>query len=152
MALELSDLVDIDGVPSLFQYRPCSDFSIVIRGFPVLILEVTSDPHNSDMTRMLLQASCLVRLGNSLLKTKSQDFLIKAIYIDSDYVATDYTLFLNKSDPNDDDLRVKLPPVAAARQGADHCCRLSTPQRLTTCMNAVNLSYSYFVSTTSFIR
>lgn len=75
----------------LYQYTPRSDVSLVVNDFPVLLLEVTSDPSKTDMHRMLLQAACLVRLGNALID--GPEFLMKAIYIDDDYVATEYTLF-----------------------------------------------------------
>jgi hypothetical protein len=43
---------------------------------------------------MLLQGACLVRLGNALLNVRGpSDFTIKAIYINRNYEATEYTLF-----------------------------------------------------------
>lgn len=52
-----------------------------------------SDPEQTDKNRMLQQAGCLVRLGNALLKGRAHNFLVKAIYIDSNYRATEYTLY-----------------------------------------------------------
>ncbi len=79
-------------------YTPHSDFSIVMNEFPVLILEVESDTNRTDQRRMLLQAACLVRLGNALIKNKDPNFFIKAIYINSDYVANEYTCYENEPD------------------------------------------------------
>ncbi len=79
------------------QYVPRSSFSIAMRGFPVLFLDTSSDIGRGDI---LLQASCLVRLGNALLKDRSPMFLVKAIYIDSDYYATEYTLYQRQNSLN----------------------------------------------------
>lgn len=77
-----------------FQYSPRSDFSISMGGFPHLLLEVSSDKlKERDKNRMLLQASCLVRLGNALLGDQSSTFFVKAIYINHDYCAVEYTLY-----------------------------------------------------------
>ncbi|KAH9034851.1 kinase-like domain-containing protein [Lactarius pseudohatsudake] len=76
-----------------YRYTPRSDFSIILNGLPVLLLEVSSDPGRADERRMLLEAACLVRLGNSLLRTASRNFLVKAIYIDANYHAIEHTLF-----------------------------------------------------------
>ena len=62
-------------------------------GIPVLILEVTSDVSKHDMWHMFLQGTCLVHLGNSLLKPGSPPFIVRAIYIDQDYYASEYTLY-----------------------------------------------------------
>jgi capsid protein len=65
-------------------------------GIPVLILEVNSDANHSDQYRMFLQGSCIVRLGNSLRKSESPPFMVKAIYIDENYRALEYTLYESK--------------------------------------------------------
>ena len=70
---------------------------MVVNDFPVILLEVISNAQEADKIRMLLQASCLVRLGNALLV--KPEFLIKAIYVDNDYRATVFTLFLDPNDP-----------------------------------------------------
>ena len=81
-------------------YTPRNDFGINARGLPVLLLEVVSKTSQGDKTRMLLQAACLVRFGHSMLKPRSPKFLVKAIYIDENYCADEYTLFL-REDPSD---------------------------------------------------
>jgi hypothetical protein len=87
------------GTKNRFQYTPRSDFSLSIDGFPHVILEISSDKiKKRDHNRMLLQASCLVRLGNMLIADKSSTFFIKAIYIDHDFTAIEYTLFQSGSD------------------------------------------------------
>ena len=76
----------------LYQYTPRSDFSFVINNFPVFLLAVSSDRSKGDnRCHLQLQASCLVRLGNALMA--SPEFVIKAIYVDNDYQATEYTFF-----------------------------------------------------------
>ena len=82
-------------------YTPRSDFNIVVAGIPVLIIEVNSDAGKMDRRRMLLQGSCLVRLGNSLRKTESPPFIIKAIYIDEHYRAFEYTMYQLESEVSD---------------------------------------------------
>lgn len=47
-------------------YTPRIDFHMRIRNFPHLLLEINSQPNESDRYRLLLHASCLARLGNSL--------------------------------------------------------------------------------------
>ncbi|KAI9435775.1 kinase-like domain-containing protein, partial [Lactarius indigo] len=54
-----------------------------------------------DVHCMLLQASCLVRLGNALLTDKSSTFVVKAIHINHDYYAAEYTLYQKGSGPDD---------------------------------------------------
>ncbi|KAH9015370.1 hypothetical protein EDB85DRAFT_2156742 [Lactarius pseudohatsudake] len=87
----------------LFQYVPRSDFSISLSDLPHLLLEVNSDAEKKrDMNRMLLQASCLVRLGNALLANSQTSFFVKAIYIDGEYEAIEYTLFQRGTKPYGD--------------------------------------------------
>ena len=69
---------------------------MIANDFPLLLLEVTSNSSEADKDRMLLQASCLVRLGNAL--TETSEFLVKAIYIDDNFKATEITLF-QSTDP-----------------------------------------------------
>ena len=76
-----------------YQYLPRSDFCIVVNNLPVLLLQMESDLGQTDKNRMLQQAGCLVRLGNAMLKGRAHNFLVKAIYIDSNYRATEYTLY-----------------------------------------------------------
>ncbi|KAI9449743.1 hypothetical protein BJY52DRAFT_1227617 [Lactarius psammicola] len=61
---------------------------------PILLLEVDSTPPNEvDRHRMILQAACLVRMGNALLNDRSPTYIVKAIFIDQNYKATEYTLY-----------------------------------------------------------
>ena len=74
-------------------YTPRSDFHMRIRDFPHLLLEVNSQPNESNRYRMLLQASCLARLGNSLRASTSRGpIVIMAIYINKDFKASQYLL------------------------------------------------------------
>ena len=82
----------------LYWYWPRSDFSIFLKNFPDLIIEVTSDKGLADKHRMLLQAACLVRLGNTLFQTLTPDFIVKAIYIGPAYQAKEYTLYATSTD------------------------------------------------------
>lgn len=87
----------------LYQYIPRSDFSISVKDFPHLLLALSPDKsHRGSVHRMLLQASCLVRLGNTLLADQSSTFLVKAIYVDRDSHAVEYTLYQRGSKPGDD--------------------------------------------------
>jgi len=54
--------IDVHG--KFYRYTPRSDLCITLNGFPVFLLEVTSNSNSADWRRMLLQAACLVRLGN----------------------------------------------------------------------------------------
>jgi len=85
-----------------YRYVPRSNFTISIRGFPALLLDVTSNQEEEcgKEFRTILQASCLVRLGNALLKDTSPRFLVKAISINSDYYATEYTLYQRQNSLN----------------------------------------------------
>ncbi|KAI9507571.1 kinase-like domain-containing protein [Russula earlei] len=66
-----------------------SDFHLRIRSFPHLVLEVSSSSSETDKHRMLLQASCLARIGNNL--RKSDDAVtIMAIYVDSSFQAVQH--------------------------------------------------------------
>ncbi|KAF8264019.1 hypothetical protein EI94DRAFT_1703549 [Lactarius quietus] len=86
----------------LSKYNPWSNFFITINGFPHLLLEVGLDREKKrDHLQMLLQASCLVCLGNALLQCKTPSFFIKTIYIDHDYVAVEHTLYQKLSASND---------------------------------------------------
>ncbi|KAH9012536.1 hypothetical protein EDB85DRAFT_2158946 [Lactarius pseudohatsudake] len=87
---------------TLYQYTPCSSFSISTKRFPFLLLGVSSGTSQTeDVHFMLLQASCLVRLGNALLMDKSSTFVVKAIHVNHDYYATEYTLYKKGSGPDD---------------------------------------------------
>ncbi|KAI0252823.1 hypothetical protein BJV78DRAFT_271034 [Lactifluus subvellereus] len=78
----------------IFKYTPRSDFRMHIRDFPHLLLEVTSQRDEGDRYRMLLQASCLVRLGNSLrASTSKEPIVIMAVYINKFFEASQYLLY-----------------------------------------------------------
>ncbi|KAH9024719.1 kinase-like domain-containing protein [Lactarius hengduanensis] len=88
-----------------YRYTPRSDFSIGIEDFLYLLLSVSSGkPHRGYLHRMLLQASCLVRLGNALLNDRSSTFFVKAIYIDRHYHVVEYTLYQRGSKPGNDEV------------------------------------------------
>jgi hypothetical protein len=74
-------------------YTPKSDFHLEIRTFPHLLLEVNSQPNESDRFRMILQAACISRIGNLLrTSTLGSPVVIMAIYIDKNYKAHQYLL------------------------------------------------------------
>ncbi|KAH9043675.1 hypothetical protein EDB85DRAFT_2138382 [Lactarius pseudohatsudake] len=88
---------------TLYRHTPRSDFSMAVKDFPHLLFRVYSDkPHRGGLHLMLLQASCLVRLGNALLTGRSSTFFVKVIYVDRDYQAVEYTLYQRGSKPCDD--------------------------------------------------
>jgi hypothetical protein len=61
---------------------------------------------------MFLQGSCLVRLGNSLRKTGSPPFMVRAIYIDEHYCALEYTLYQPAPGEQDEVNQVIVPLIA----------------------------------------
>jgi hypothetical protein len=98
-------VVEIGQDDAMYQYNPCSNFSINIKDFPYLLVGVSSnESQKGNVNFMLLQASCLVRLGNALLRDKYA-FFAKAIYVNQDYSAVEYTLYQRGSqggsEPND---------------------------------------------------
>ena len=63
---------------------------------------------------MFLQGSCLVRLGDSLRKTDSPPFMVKAIYIDEHYRAFEYTLYqLEYETPEQSEVSQVIAPLIA---------------------------------------
>ena len=57
-----------------------------IKNFPHFLLEVNSQPDESDEFRMLLQAACISRIGNWLrAPTSEKPIVIMAIYIDKHF-------------------------------------------------------------------
>jgi hypothetical protein len=75
------------------RYTPRSDFHMCIGDFPHLLLEVNSQSNESDRFRMLLQASCISRIGNWLrASTSGEPIVIMAVYIDKHFKATQYVL------------------------------------------------------------
>jgi hypothetical protein len=75
-------------------YTPKNDFHMCINNFPHLLLEVVSQSHESDRFRMLLQASCMSRIGNWLRASTSRKSIVNmAIYIDKHFEATQYLLY-----------------------------------------------------------
>lgn len=94
-----------------YKYMPMSDFRLDIRNFPHCILEVSDGKggleRQTDLWRMILQASCLARLGNKqriLAKgTMANDpVVIMAIYIDKELNAHEYLVY----QPNVSDKKV----------------------------------------------
>ena len=86
---------------TLHKYTPRSDMFMSIKDFPHLLIEISSDKTNKrDKSRMLLQAACLVRLGNRLITDNSSTFFVKAIYINYDYHADEYMLYQKGSEPD----------------------------------------------------
>ena len=85
---------------------------MVVKDFPHLLLGVYSNnPHKGCVHLMLLQASCLIRLGNVLLTDRSSTFFVKVVYVDHDYHAVEYTLY-QKGSKSYDDKVADLPIVA----------------------------------------
>lgn len=91
------------------RYEPHSDFHFDLDGLPYVILEVCSDKlRERDKTRMLVQAACLVRLGNSFsLEADACPFVVMAIYVGADLQATRYFLYQS----NRESAVSNFPPV-----------------------------------------
>ena len=81
-----------EGGEVFHSYVPRSDFCIVTRDVPVLLLEVNSEGNEADKNRMLLQGACIVRLVNLLIKPGSR-FALKALYIDEHYDLHEHTMY-----------------------------------------------------------
>ena len=59
-----------------------------IKDFPHFLLKVNSQSNEGDQFRMLLQAACIVRIGNWLrASTSGKPIVIMAIYIDKHFTA-----------------------------------------------------------------
>jgi hypothetical protein len=88
-------LIESDDCDEKMTYTPRSDFSVSIRDFPHLVLEVNSQKANrSDENRMLLQAACFSRISNWLRgPTHDKPIVIMAIYIDKDFNACQHILY-----------------------------------------------------------
>jgi len=76
-----------------------NDFRLEIEGFSYCILEVVSGKkasleNKADLWHMILQASCLARLGNRLRRNSMSDpVVIMGIYIDSQLQAHEYLIY-----------------------------------------------------------
>ncbi|KAH9033076.1 hypothetical protein EDB85DRAFT_2145118 [Lactarius pseudohatsudake] len=117
-----------------YRYTPHSDFSIGIEDFPYLLLSVSSGkPHRGYLHRMLLQASCLVRLGNALLNDRSSTFFVKAIYINCHYHVVEYTLYQRGSKPGNDEVTYSANTYNFSNNSAQ---KLSPP-RLTAALSTI---------------
>jgi hypothetical protein len=90
-----------------FQYTPMNDFRLEIGSFSHFILEVVSVANKSDLWRMILQASCLARLGNRLRGSNSEDpVIVLAVYIDASLQAHQYLLY--QPDPGNKKVRWQM--------------------------------------------
>jgi len=91
--------VKIDGQLKLKTYTPCSDFSILMNGFPRLVWELCSDLRTrSDERRMRAYGTSVVKLGNYILKDRHQPprFILVAIYQTPE--AVNISTFYQKND------------------------------------------------------
>ena len=84
-----------------YLYTPLSNFRLDIRKFPHFILEVVSGDKptlekQNDLWQMILQASCLARLGNEMrtdAKVTGDPVVIMAVYIDKELNAHEYLVY-----------------------------------------------------------
>jgi hypothetical protein len=81
-----------------FRYTPINDFRLEVGNFNLCLLEVVSGKkagleRQADLWRMILQASCLARLGNRLRAKTEDPVVIVAIYIDSQLFAHEYLVY-----------------------------------------------------------
>jgi hypothetical protein len=75
-----------------------NDFRLETGKFSFCLLEVVSSKkagleNQSDLWRMILQASCLARLGNKLRRNTDDPVVIVAIFIDSQLQAHEYLVY-----------------------------------------------------------
>jgi hypothetical protein len=80
-----------------YSYMPRSDFYLALDGSIYLLVEVQSNENEADRYRMLLQAACATRLGNSL--RQDDPFIVTAFYITSSGRMQRYFLFLSNRPP-----------------------------------------------------
>jgi hypothetical protein len=81
-----------------FRYTPMNDFRLEIDSFYFCILEVVFGKKaglesQTDLWRIILQASCLARLGNKLRRKTDDPVVIVAIFIDSELQAHEYLVY-----------------------------------------------------------
>jgi hypothetical protein len=80
--------------PEILSYNPQCDFHMCIKNFPHLLLKVGTQSTEGDRIRMLLQASCIARIGNWLrASTSGKPIVIMAIYVDEHFEAHQYLLY-----------------------------------------------------------
>lgn len=93
----------------LFYYSPQSDWQLKVHNIPCLHIEVSSDPiKQKDRGRMLIQASCLVRMINAAQGSTNEpnsNFVDVCIYIDNDFSASRYLVY----QPNAGNRKVSCP-------------------------------------------
>lgn len=81
----MSLLVKVNNEKDLKRWTPASDFTVLLNGFPRLVVEVCSNPNRADniQARLLVYGASVVRLANHILKTKGKrkSFVLVAIYI-----------------------------------------------------------------------
>ena len=76
------------------KYSPRSDFHMCIKNFPHVLVKVNSNQFEYDRYRLLLQASCICRIGNWLrASTTGKPIIIMAVYIDQSYQADQYLVY-----------------------------------------------------------
>jgi hypothetical protein len=88
-------VVNVESEQKRYHYTPRSDFLLSVDQLVYLMVEVQSDRNESDRHRMLLQAACAVRLGNSLRCGKGDPFIVMALYISNSGSVTRYLLLQN---------------------------------------------------------
>ncbi|KAG8817845.1 hypothetical protein FRC17_011066 [Serendipita sp. 399] len=75
-----------------YRVDPVGDARLQVGALPYMILEVASKNTETGRYRMLLQASCLAKLGTHLSTDKSRPFIVTAIYIDDRMQASRYLM------------------------------------------------------------
>ncbi|KAH0834610.1 hypothetical protein J3R83DRAFT_10065, partial [Lanmaoa asiatica] len=111
--------VDATYPPSAFRkFVPRSDCMVISLQFliPFVICEVISDGRQSDRSRMLVQATALVRTGQFLLRSTSRKkFFVVAIYVDANMVASRYIVMQTEGGDSESDHR----PVSIHQENYD---------------------------------
>jgi hypothetical protein len=65
------------------------------------MIEIQSQPDESDRARMLVQAACVARLGHTYRKHSNKPIIITAIYIDERGGASRCFLFVRDDSPTE---------------------------------------------------
>ncbi|SRR6266404_4904331 len=109
------------------RYTPQNDFHMRINNFPHILFEVKSNSDQQDRFRLLLQASCICRIGNSLQASRSRKSItIMAVYVDQHFKAHQYLLY----QPNLQSAKVVPNRITGSLWLMQYFSRLSTPVKV----------------------
>ena len=86
-------LASVQSEDKKYSCTPKSGFHLSVNNLPCLVAEIQSDSSGNDRYRMLIQAACLVRLGNALDTKRDIPFIVMALYIKNSGDVERYLVF-----------------------------------------------------------